>query len=973
MAEPSHHGRMHAWRMCACTIIACGLMVAGFALPVRAWAQSLERTDRPESPEEPAAFVIDDAATMEGDGGVRSLVFVVRLTAPLLYSSSVFVSTLDSTATTADHDYDEFGFRLTFPAGSTAESLSVNVSGDAQVERTECFQLRLRDAMGASIADSIAAGTIINDDFALLTIDDETTIEGDVGLKTLTFSARLSQPVPDTVVVAVSTFDGTATTADADYVALQNSVVFAPGSTTEAIHIKVLGDVRVEPDQSFYVRLRQARGAVLADSEAVATLVNDDQPTLTVDDTLIAEGDSLTRVLPFRIRLSEPAVAPVTFHYQTVDGTAQAADLDYLPAEGDTVILAGQDQITIGVTVIGDTLLESNDRFTLEVSGLVGATPARLTGIGTVSNDERPRFARIPVNVPMYVYGTLPPAWGDGNGDGLPDLPLYQNAVDHFVEMPGMRSLLGTGNYHGAAWCDFDRDGDDDFIQLPYGGPERADNRTRLFRNGPTGFQDVAPSSSMGVVGFGETPAWADFNADGWPDVFMPFYAHEAPYRSFLFMNQGDGLFVETGDSAGVSLRDLPAGRRPEGIGATDWNGDGAIDVYCANHLFINDGDGRFVDVRAQVGLPQVFDEGSQFVDYDDDGDFDLYMRIATGPALFRNDNGQFTNVTSALGIGFLDWEWGDRWADLDSDGDLDFMFFPPSTQARLMLNNGDGTFREDSTFIGTFMGSSLSSYADMDGDGDIDIAVGANGRMIARNLTDLRPRANVSFIKVRVVDDQGFRVMQGASVRLRALDDPKHPVQTRYVDGGSGYLGQDEYTLTFGGVGTGTYDLEVTFPSKPGAPRVVGPAQNALLAGLRPSDAGPLTVTVRPNGSVSIERPPSSPNEGPVLPPGNEAELQPSSRLELRTGFSAAPNPARDHIRFSAPVSSRGDAILRVLDLNGRCVRMLHGDANAGGMADLTWDLRGSDGQRVPAGMYFVHVSGQAARRAVRRVIVLP
>jgi hypothetical protein len=58
----------------------------------------------------------------------------------------------------------------------------------------------------------------------------------------------------------------------------------------------------------------------------------------------------------------------------------------------------------------------------------------------------------------------------------------------------------------------------------------------------------------MDVVGHGETPTWGDFDGDGWPDLFVPFYSHVAPFRSYFYLNLGNGQFRECADSAGVSL-----------------------------------------------------------------------------------------------------------------------------------------------------------------------------------------------------------------------------------------------------------------------------------------------------------------------------------------------------------------------------------------------------------------------------------
>src|SRR5207249_1980291 len=139
---------------------------------------------------------------------------------------------------------------------------------------------------------------------------------------------------------------------------------------------------------------------------------------------------------------------------------------------------------------------------------------------------------------PSYGSG-LSPAWGDYDNDGDPDLPLMRNdGGGAFSEMPGLRTLLANGNYHGAAWCDFDRDGDLDLALQPYGGGAHA----RLLKNQGDGtFVDVAPSLGMDIAGFGATAVWGDFDGDGWPDLFMPYYSYTAPNRSYLWHNNGNG------------------------------------------------------------------------------------------------------------------------------------------------------------------------------------------------------------------------------------------------------------------------------------------------------------------------------------------------------------------------------------------------------------------------------------------------
>ena len=789
---------------------------------------------------------------------------------------------------------------------------------------------------------------------------DASIAEGDEGARNIVFTLNLSEPSSDTVSVDVSTADSTATIADGDFEAASIRLTFAPGSVAESLSVKVFGDTKYEADELLLVRLSSAVGAVLADSEAIGTILDDDPPAISVADTTLDEGNSGTQSMAFRVRLAVPAIAPLPIHYALLDGTATAADRDYQQVGGDMLFAPGQDQVVIDVPVFGDAFLEGNERFRLRVHAGSAESPVVHLAVGTIRNDERTSFLRADPPVAPHQGGTLTPAFGDLQGDGRPDLPLYLNTGSNFVEMPGIRSLLGDGNYHGAAWCDYDKDGDMDLVVMPYGGAENSNNFVHLFENTASGLVEVAPAAGMDIVGFGETPSWADFNADGWPDLFLPFYSHVSPFKSALYLNLGNGKFLEAADSAGISMRSVPAQLKPEGVGVADWNGDGTLDVYCASHLFLNDGDAHFTDVRAQVGLPAVFDEGAQFVDADDDGDLDLYLRTEQGPTLYRNDAGQFTDATASLGIGSVGWSWGDRWADLDADGDLDLIYFAPGAVAHLQLNRGDGTFEHDASFTGLFTGLTLSSFADIDADGDVDIAVGDYNRPIGRNQLNQVPRALSAYLKVRVEDDDGRLTAHGATVRLRSLDDPRHPVQTRIVDGGSGYLGQDEYTITFGGVGSGSFDLEVAYPSKPGSPSVVGPLTNALLHAIRPGMSGPMLVVVRPNGQVDIQEIVATAGVAPPLP------------RALPMLSPASPNPARGATRFNLTLAADGEVSLTILDLSGRRIRTLVQGGRRAGSSNVTWDLRDDFGRSVPAGLYFARLQRGEQGPSVRPVVVL-
>src|SRR5205807_7778293 len=116
----------------------------------------------------------------------------------------------------------------------------------------------------AAIADGQGQGTIVNDDAQpVVTINDVAKAEGNGGTTPFSFTVSLSNPSYQTVTVSYATADGTATTADNDYLAASGTVTFAPGQTSKTITVSVVGDKKVEPDETFFVNLTGATNAML--------------------------------------------------------------------------------------------------------------------------------------------------------------------------------------------------------------------------------------------------------------------------------------------------------------------------------------------------------------------------------------------------------------------------------------------------------------------------------------------------------------------------------------------------------------------------------------------------------------------------------------------------------------------------------------------------------------------------------------
>src|SRR5439155_5841312 len=116
---------------------------------------------------------------------------------------------------------------------------------------------------------------------------------------------------------------------------------------------------------------------------------NDDlQPTISINDVIVTEGNGGTTNAVFAVSLSSPSSQTITVNYATADGTATVADNDYQNTSGTVTFVPGQTTQTITVLVNGDTKFEPNETFQLVLSGASNATIADSQGIGTIINDD---------------------------------------------------------------------------------------------------------------------------------------------------------------------------------------------------------------------------------------------------------------------------------------------------------------------------------------------------------------------------------------------------------------------------------------------------------------------------------------------------------------------------------------------------------------------------------------------------------
>ncbi|QOV90034.1 Calx-beta domain-containing protein [Humisphaera borealis] len=180
--------------------------------------------------------------------------------------------------------------------------------------------------------------------------------------------------------------------AGSDYTASTGTVFFAPGQLTRQLFMNVVGDTAVESNESFFVNLSSFYSATFADSQAVATIVNDDQAVtvagLSVNDVSITEGaGATTKNLAFTVSLSKKVAKAVTFSYATQGNTA-ASGTDFVAKTGTATIAANALSVVVNVVIKGDAVYEPDETFYLKLSNAVNATILDNTGIGKIVNDE---------------------------------------------------------------------------------------------------------------------------------------------------------------------------------------------------------------------------------------------------------------------------------------------------------------------------------------------------------------------------------------------------------------------------------------------------------------------------------------------------------------------------------------------------------------------------------------------------------
>ena len=420
-------------------------------------------------------------------------------------------------------------------------------------------------------------------------------------------------------------------------------------------------------------------------------------------------------------------------------------------------------------------------------------------------------------------------AWGDYNGDGLIDLfvsymdnpdVLYRNKGGGIFEEVSLEAGIPDAEgsaAEGAVWGDYDNDGDLDLF-VANGCEPDPDYPSFFYRNNGSGtFTEAAEETGLSFIGQTVGTAWADYDRDGYIDLYVGLLASAPNAGNFLYRNIGDGTFTNVGAEAGVNDQRDSNG----GVVWADYDNDGDPDLYVANRnqpnaLFRNNGDGTFTDVGATAGLDDDGNsEGVAWGDYNNDGWLDLYVADANGTNLLHlnNGDGTFANVTQEAGVNLPTPSVGANWVDFDNDGWLDLFVVSWLTGPnRLYRNNHDGTFTDVASVVGVDYQEDgrAGAWADMNDNGFLDLFVANFGK----NRLFLNTGNENHWLIIRVVGTVSNRDGIGTRIEASAIIEGNPLKQIREVRAGGSRHAQDSLAVEFGLGNATTVDLVILFPS---------------------------------------------------------------------------------------------------------------------------------------------------------------
>lgn len=413
------------------------------------------------------------------------------------------------------------------------------------------------------------------------------------------------------------------------------------------------------------------------------------------------------------------------------------------------------------------------------------------------------------------------------NNDGtFTDVTQISGIVSSY-DYTNVKLTEDIGMKMGASWGDYNNDGFPDLLLTSV-------HHVQLYINEGSGtFLEVtaqagiSPDSECLYVG----GLWWDYNSDGFLDIYLSKW--EGCNTNELYKNIGGNRFVNVTFSSGIvdSNAENPTGRDPSWMGIPiDANQDGLMDLYVANdfsvnnRLYIQQQGGTFIESATIFGVqdPNTNGMGIAIGDYNNDGNFDFYVTNIGSSTLFENTGRHFfTDRAVELGVVESGWAWGTQFADFDHDGDEDLMVvngYGLESQNFLYKNRykeGENTFENITKKSGVADTSDSNALAvfDYDNDGDLDMLISNSDKHLVfyeNEISENNDRTDKNWLKIQLEGTTSNRDAIGTVIEVVAGND--NPYRFHH---GSGFLSQNLQPVHFGLGGHSLVEkLKILWPS---------------------------------------------------------------------------------------------------------------------------------------------------------------
>jgi len=430
----------------------------------------------------------------------------------------------------------------------------------------------------------------------------------------------------------------------------------------------------------------------------------------------------------------------------------------------------------------------------------------KITG-GLIVNDDR------------YSEGS---SWGDVNNDNYLDLFVPDAFSDKtnliFINnSDGSFSTVTTGpivtdvsTSSGGSFGDFNNDGNLDLFVQNYFG-----NNNHFYLNqGNAIFSKVTTGIIVSDGGYSFNSSVVDFDNDGNLDIFVDNGAFtNTGENNFLYQGNGDGTFNKI-----ISGEIVNDGEQSVSSGWCDYDDDGDIDLFVANgatfnytgidnFLYRNNNDSTFTLINDGIVVNDLGNStGVSWGDYDNDGDFDLFVANWGGENNFlyqNNGDTTFTKITTGIVVNDGGHSVAGAWGDTDNDGDQDLYVTNDYNENNCFYdNNGDGTFTK--IIIGEFVNdggrSNGATWSDYNNDGFLDLFV-PNGQQPSQSNFLYRNNgiSGYNWINIKCVGIPSNTSAIGTKLKAKAIIDGQPVWQLNQVSGQTGFNAQNSFNAEFG------------------------------------------------------------------------------------------------------------------------------------------------------------------------------